>query len=78
MPDELSAYDFRERRALPGKGKLKAALLKSLWHAENDITHFIIAFIAGRDSIQDQKRKDAEIERSAIIADLLACTKESK
>lgn len=34
--------DFRHRRAKSGCGILKKSLLNELWHANNDITHYII------------------------------------
>lgn len=68
---------YRARRALPGQGEKKARLLKEFWQADNLITHYIIAGVAG-DKDGPSKRGRAEAERDIIARALLLCTKESK
>jgi hypothetical protein len=76
----LTCFDFRGRRAIPGKGARKADLLQTLWQAENDITHFIIAgsAAAGNDKTVGQQRAKAEALRNATIVELLTITKDPK
>ena len=69
---------WESRRAKPGKGELKHVLINELRMIEHEITHYIIAFVAGRDPAQDAKRQEAEERKTRIIADLEHATKEPK
>ena len=68
---------YRARRAKPGQGAKKARLLQEFWQANNLVTHYIIAGVAG-DKDGAAKRGAAEAERDIIARCLLLCTKDAK
>lgn len=71
----MDRFFFEQRRALPGKGALKQAILDELHIIDHQITHYVIT---GADPARDRIRQEVKAIRAHIVTELLACTKESK
>jgi hypothetical protein len=71
----LTAYDFQHTtKAKRGYGIVRTALIEELKMEERELTHYIIAFVAGKDPEVDRKRLEC-LERIRKLRDKLdACT----
>ena len=71
----MDIHDFVHRRARPGKGARKKALMEELRMARTLLDHAIIAYMAG-DPEGENKKAVARAEMDCIIFELTSITME--